>query len=115
MFSQILVKCSDLPVNQIEAEDNDEQIGSDMVNGVCSLQNTSASDSESSQPKREENSSKKSPAKYNNKMKDKKFKDSIENDTNAPRTKRKYKKRATKEKQFYECEICHYKCVHQCM
>lgn len=36
-------------------------------------------------------------------------------DPNAPRKKRKYKKRAIKEKQTFECEICHYKCAHQCM
>lgn len=35
-------------------------------------------------------------------------------DPNAPSKKRKYKKRAVKEKQTYECEICHYKCAHQC-
>lgn len=35
-------------------------------------------------------------------------------DPNAPRTKRKYKKRTVKEKQTFECEICHYKCAHQC-
>lgn len=32
----------------------------------------------------------------------------------APRPKRKYKKRAVKEKQIFECEICHYKCRHEC-
>lgn len=35
-------------------------------------------------------------------------------DPNATRPKRKYKKRAVKEKQAFECEICHYKCAHQC-
>lgn len=36
-------------------------------------------------------------------------------DSNAPKKKRKYKKRAIKEKQTFECDICHYKCAHQCM
>lgn len=36
-------------------------------------------------------------------------------DPNAPKKKRKYKKRAVKEKQTFECEICQYKCAHQCM
>lgn len=36
-------------------------------------------------------------------------------DPNVPKTKRKYKKRAVKEKQTFECEICQYKCAHQCM
>lgn len=34
---------------------------------------------------------------------------------NSPQPKRKYKKRAIKEKEMFECEICHYKCSHQCM
>lgn len=34
---------------------------------------------------------------------------------NSPQPKRKYKKRAVKEKEIFECEICHYKCSHQCM
>lgn len=32
----------------------------------------------------------------------------------VPKTKRRYKKRAVKEKQLYECETCHYKCAHLC-
>lgn len=35
-------------------------------------------------------------------------------DPNAPKKKRKYKKRAVKEKQIIECETCHYKCYHEC-
>lgn len=39
----------------------------------------------------------------------------METDSNdAPRPKRKYKKRALKEKRIFECEICHYKCRHEC-
>lgn len=38
----------------------------------------------------------------------------IDVDPNAPKKKRKYKKRAVKEKQMFECETCHYKCYHEC-
>lgn len=37
-----------------------------------------------------------------------------ETDPNMPKKKRPYKKRATKEKRTFECEICHYKCEHEC-
>lgn len=36
-------------------------------------------------------------------------------DPNAPKKKRKYKQRAIKEKQTFECEVCGYKVKHQCM
>lgn len=36
-------------------------------------------------------------------------------DPNASKKKRNYKKRATKEKETFECDICHYKVNHRCM
>lgn len=104
-----------MPINQTDVEGDDEQGEDDMIKGDFSPQNTSASESEDSLPKRKRKSSKKSPARYGNKKEKEKLVNAIENDPTTPKTKRKYKKRATKEKQFYECEICHYKCVHQCM
>lgn len=35
-------------------------------------------------------------------------------DPNAPKKKRRYKKRAIKPKQTFECETCHYKTAHEC-
>ncbi|XP_031628894.1 zinc finger protein OZF-like isoform X2 [Contarinia nasturtii] len=40
--------------------------------------------------------------------------DQTEIDPNTPKKKRKYKKRAIKEKQTFKCEICHYTCLHEC-
>lgn len=50
-----------------------------------------------------------------NEAKEENSTDKIDSDPNAPKKKkRNYKKRACKEKQVFECEICHYKVNHEC-
>lgn len=116
-------------------------IKNETVTKVTRAKKSKQKDAEQQQPpnvkKEKEKNTKKKKPKNNAKNPDKKIKtenqpqnerkddnvansenkatDQTEIDPNAPKNKRKYKKRAVKEKQTFECEICQYKCSHECM
>lgn len=65
--------------------------------------------------KKESKPKRKTKKELKKERKDENRTDKANADPNAPKKKRKYKKRAVKEKQWFECEICHYKVNHECM
>lgn len=105
MFSEILLRCK-----TEEFDENDDEMNDVHSDDEFSKESDFVSCTEEATKKRTKRTL------NAKKVKKKTLKDTykIDIDPNTPKPKRKYKKRAVKEKEVFECEICHYKCSHQC-
>lgn len=113
VFSDTFIKCdeiSDIPADDYldDSDDLDESTDNDSKDS-----DFRCSDYEDTLPKKQKYIKKEPKQKQTTRkaMQDEK----TDSDPNVPKKKRKYKKRACKEKQVFECEICHYKVNHECM
>lgn len=116
-FPEILVKCdiNDISQDENSAAGDDFHESFDANSKDSDFQCSDYEETVSKKPRRTRSTTKR-------KRKTKKESKTEANDAkpanvdpNAPKKRRNYKKRATKEKQVFECDICHYKVNHECM